>query len=326
MVRHTRRLHTSVLGALTLMLIACSSGDDSSALEEPASPNPGLALNGTYRAEYVTYQGNPVENVDPAFVTVRTDCPESTGPCTSALVYSAPSSGAPPQETFLDYADGAWSGTIESTFRCESTDGTDHGDQSAWNTLTVTAGAGDALSLSSETYQSSPCNQIFRATYTLTRTGDINPTVTLTPADQIEPPVDHSSSARLMGTYEFVQTPADTPDSAPANPGNTVFRIVTLCPRDEDRCVAVGTRKDGVDLTSLVLYAENGRWIGDYRRPNQSCVSDPDSPRRATRMTHTDIAPTPDDPNILTGVEDVVYDGDCPKTAHWTVVATRTGQ
>lgn len=337
MIRSTLRhravvLPAAALAALAVPLGACSGDSDDADGDSAATdtPNPGLALNGTYEAKWVSSGDKPVTDQNPATWTIRTDCADSTGPCVSAV------SATSPKETMsmvFDYRDGAWS-SVHSASGSACTDpatGAPLGEnQPYWvrTTIAPDAAAGDGAFTATNTMViGGVCVNSSEGVQSLRRIGDADPAVVLPAADTIAPALPEYPGAALAGKYRLELTDADLPGMRDAAPESVDVTFDSFCTRDGVTCKAL---RISAQPRKVVLYDYvDDHWVTDMTTRAVRCSgTDPAAAQRGdvvvrSALTRTDSGAGP--AQTITGVWTQTRSGDCPSTTQWNIAGTRTG-
>lgn len=306
-----------------VLLIAGSAAACSSDQAGADGPNPGLAFDGRYEVQYVSYDGQPYPPNQPTTtLDARTSCDGDSGPCVTTVVQG-------PVTTLLDFRDGSWQGVAENPpVPCTATaTGEVLGEAPVIARLTVTpqSAGSDVLVLDTLNASPSPCTASHTATALLRRTGDADPAVSAPSTDV--PAVTTSPGMAMSGEYHFAATPADNPDSGPDPRFSENWTFTPLCTRDGGLCVAVGRQAGGV---VTVHSFSDGQWVDEHKASEAQCSANPTSTKRTMASGHTELTRTDNGPDdtpaqSLSGLQIWTFDGDCPQTLQFTLQATRIG-
>ncbi len=211
--------------------------------------------------------------------------------------------GKPDEPMVADYRDGRWFQVEQAEWTCG--DGS-VGRQTVYWSLTPQSD-GSLTGTRTDIRVASPqCVSVQQLPITVTRTGDIDPAISLGDPAAV-PPWRASSPARLSGKY----TRTAVQVQAGSEIDRTAVEFTSFCVRNTNNCVALKsfTEPDGPRLVPLEF--DNGRWTVQFDAMDTEC---PESKQQAQVISHEQYALPTDASNPIqntTGSEVAVVTGAC---------------
>ncbi|MCW2688063.1 MAG: protein kinase family protein, partial [Mycobacterium sp.] len=289
-----------LLMAASVTIVITLSGDDQ-------APRQGGPLDGTFAVDFAPGtmpNGQPYENAPGGRETwvIESACRADGCVATASKV-----NGSQPTTStlVLDKIGGRWITTSATPRTCQNV------PTEFWETMSLQPRPDGTLQGEFIVRSTTSCARNQQVTFT--RTGDIQPNVSI--ADpKAQPPRVASSAQGLHGQYRETDKYADG-RSAEAN-----FDIQTYCLRTGERCLSFWQNPD--DIKTLVF--AQGRWVLANTLADSTC--------QAGGRAHREISleyplpqPSQDPITLLTGRGHYTVTGDCPFNSDFDSRAERTG-
>ncbi|WP_084525716.1 serine/threonine-protein kinase [Nocardia vaccinii] len=297
-------------------------------------PAPALAFDGRYAVTYThrTENGKPVEAAtDTRVWSVRSRCLPHSDQCVASITSERPDvPGNDPSQFVADYRDGAWVVTREAPPSVDSdcVSPITHAPQSIqlWQRA-VFRSEGSQWSGRYFGYVGGPCAYTVEDGMTLSRIGNIEPSVHVVAPDTIRAPVDPPATA-INGDYDVTVTYSPSPEAPnPPPPDKIRQRYDTICLRTGDRCAATTQSDPRTDpstdpraVFAPLLVFGGGAWRAAYNSP-YPCSGDANEPYSSAtfswNLVRSDAGPGSVD--SFTGTWSREKTAPCPATSHATV-------
>lgn len=311
-------MNPRLLAALLVvgMVAACSEGSTGEPAAEAPQP---VALDGTYRMDVDRTdqtENGQLKPEDPFSMSYafRSTCDGDTCVATGRKVTDDdPKRVDGTNVAVLDFVDGAWGRTVDSTATCG---GAEVPVLEAWRlepredgTLRGTRRLG---------FHARGCRNAYEQPVTFTRIGDVDPGVTV-PDPAKEKPLTPSAGAGLAGRYDRSVTSATGESLATAE-----IALSTSCVRNTQECLTFASvpGDDGVGTVNPYVL-KDGRWTFGWAF--EDTCSD-GAKVRGTVAIEWVLPEQPADPiQELTGTQRDFYVNPCPGSNVASIVLKRVG-